>query len=136
MDTSTTASKSVKWISYILSGLSVLFLLFSASGKFFKPDEMEANILPLGWRMDQMTVLGVVELACVVLYLIPRTAVLGAVLLTAYLGGAVATHARIGDHFFIPIIVSGVAWLGLYLREPRLKALLPFSKLKENYVIQ
>jgi hypothetical protein len=121
-------SKTVKWISYILSGLSVLFLLFSASGKFFKPEGMEVNVTPLGWRMDQMTALGIVELACVVLYLIPRTAVLGAVLLTAYLGGAVATHARIGDPYFIPIIVSGVAWLGIYLREPRLWPLVPIRK--------
>lgn len=124
METST--SKSVNWISYILSGLSVLFLLFSASGKFLKPEGMEVNVEPLGWRMDQMTALGFVELACIIIYLIPRTAVLGAVLLTAYLGGAVATHARIGDHFFFPVIISGVVWLGLYLREPRLRSVLPF----------
>ena len=128
MGDNTVTPKTLLWVSYILSGLSVLFLLFSASGKFFKPEGMEANIGNLGWRMDQMTALGIVELACVVLYLIPRTAVLGAVLLAAYLGGATATHARIGDSFIIPIIVSGIAWLAVYLREPRLWPLLPIRK--------
>lgn len=120
--------KAILRTGYVLSVLSALFMLFSVVGKFLKPEGMEANINHLGWRMDQMTALGVVEVACVVLYLIPRTAVLGAVLLTAYLGGAVATHVRIGDPYIIPIIVSGVAWLGLYLREPRLWPLLPIRK--------
>ena len=100
-------------------------LLFSASAKFLKPEGMEANVIPLGWRMDQMTVLGVVELACVVLYLIPQTAVLGAILLKAYLGGATSTHVRISDPFFIPIIVGILVWLGLYLREGRIRELIP-----------
>jgi hypothetical protein len=128
MDDNNAPSKTILWVSYVLSVLPVLFMLFSVVGKFLKPEGMEVNIEPLGWRMDQMTALGVVELACIVLYLIPRTAVLGAVLLTAYLGGATATHARIGESFIIPIIVSGVAWLGLYLREPRLWPLLPIRK--------
>lgn len=128
MGDNTVTPKTLLWVSYILSGLSALFLLFSASGKFFEPEGMEANIGNLGWRMDQMTALGIVELVCIVLYLIPRTAVLGTVMLTAYLGGAVATHARIGDHVFIPIILCGVVWLGLYLREPRLWPLLPIRK--------
>lgn len=72
-----------------------------------------------------MTVLGIVELACVVIYLIPQTAVLGAILLTAYLGGATATHVRISDAFFIPIIVGMLIWLGLYLRDGRIRELLP-----------
>lgn len=103
-------------------------LLFSASGKFLKPEGMEANIEHLGWRMDQMTLLGIVELAFVIVYLIPRTAVFGAVLLTAYLGGATATHARIGDPVFLPIIVGIFVWVGLYLREPRLWPLAPIRK--------
>ena len=127
-ETSTSIGKGMRWASYVLSGLSVLFLLFSASAKFLKPDGMEENIRHLGWRLDQMTALGIVELACVILYLIPQTAVFGAILLTAYLGGATATHARIGDPFFIPIAVAGVMWLGLYLREPRLWPLVPIRK--------
>ncbi len=121
-------SRGMKWAAYICSGLSVALLTFSASGKFLKPEGMEANIEHLGWRMDQMTLLGIVELACVVVYLIPRTSVLGAVLLTAYLGGAVATHARIGDMFIIPIVLAGVMWLGIFLVEPRLWSLLPIRK--------
>lgn len=122
-------TRGLLWGSYLISVLPVLLLLFSASGKFFKPEGMEANIIPLGWRMDQMTILGILELACTALYLIPRTAIVGAILLTAYLGGATATHVRIGDPFFIPVIVGVLLWLGLYLREPRLRALVPMRKL-------
>ena len=88
-------TKGMRIIGHVLSVLSILFLLFSASGKFFKPEGMEVNVTPLGWRMDQMTTLGIVELACIVFYAIPQTSVFGAILLTAYLGGATATHARI-----------------------------------------
>lgn len=121
-------SKTMVWIGYVLTALPVMLLLFSAFGKFVKPEGMEANVEPLGWRMDQMTALGIVELGCVIIYLIPRTAVFGAVLVTAYLGGATATHARIGDPFIIPIVAGILVWLGLYLREPRLWALAPFRK--------
>jgi len=121
-------SKGILWAGYVATALPVLMLLFSASGKFFKPEGIEANVEPLGWRMDQMTTLGIVELACVIIYLIPQTAVLGAVFLTGYLGGATATHVRIGDQFFFPIIVGLFVWLGIYLREPRLKAVLPFRR--------
>lgn len=120
-----TASKGMRWTSYVLSTLPVLLLLFSAFGKFFKPEGMEENIAHLGWRMDQMTALGILEVACIVIYIIPRTAVFGAILLTAYLGGATATHVRIGDPFFIPVIVGIFLWLGLYLRDSRLRALVP-----------
>lgn len=120
------ASKAMRWAGYIASAVPVLFLLFSASGKFLKPAGMEVNVEPLGWRMDQMTWLGVVELGCVIVYLFPRTAVLGAILLTGYLGGATATHARIDQPFFIPVIVGMLVWLGLWLRDPRLKNLIPF----------
>ncbi len=121
-------SKTLLWAGYIATALPVLLLLFSASGKFFKPEGMEANILPLGWRMDQMTWLGIVELGCIIIYLIPQTAVFGAVLLTAYLGGATAAHARIGEPYFIPIIAGILVWVGIYLREPRLWTLAPLRK--------
>ena len=127
-ETIITAPKGLRYTGYVLTGLSALFLLFSASGKFFKPEGIEANVLPLGWRMDQLTSLGIIEVACVLLYVIPRTAVLGAVLTTAYLGGATATHVRIGDPFFIPIILGIVVWLGIYLREPRLWPLAPLRR--------
>lgn len=121
-------SRGPKIAGYVASLLPVLLLLFSAAGKFLKPEGMEASLQPLGWRMDQMTTLGIVEAACVILYLIPQTAVLGAILVTAYLGGAAATHVRIGDPFFIPVIAGVLIWLGLYLRDPRLRALIPFRR--------
>lgn len=116
------------WTGFVLSLLTVLFMLFSAAGKFLKPEGIEEAVLPLGWRMDQLTMLGIVEVACVILYAIPQTAVLGAVLLTAYLGGATATHVRIGEPYFFPVIVGVFAWVGLYLREPRLWPLAPLRK--------
>lgn len=116
------------WTGFVLSLLPVLMLLFSASGKFLKPEGMETSVKDLGWRMDQMTTLGIVELACVVIYLVPQTAVFGAVLITAYLGGAVATHARLGQPIWIPIVIGIFVWVGLYLREPRLWPLSPIRK--------
>jgi len=121
-------SRGLWWSGFVLSLLTVLFILFSAAGKFAKPEGIEENVLPLGWRMDQLTTLGIIEVACIILYAIPQTAVLGAVLLTAYLGGATATHLRIGEPVFIPIIIGIFAWVGLYLREPRLWPLAPIRK--------
>lgn len=120
--------KGMRYTGIGLTTLSVLFLLFSASGKILKPEGIEANIIPLGWRMDQMTWLGIVEVACAVIYAISRTSVFGAVIVTAYLGGAVATHIRIGDQYFFPIVLGLVVWLGIYLREPRLWPISPFRR--------
>ena len=128
VETTAPASRKLLWAGYIATALPVLLLLFSAFGKFFKPEGMEANILPLGWKMEQMTWLGIVELSCVIIYLIPQTAVFGAVLLTAYLGGATAAHARIGEPYFIPIIAGVLVWVGIYLREARLWDLAPLRK--------
>ena len=72
--------------------------------------------------------LGILEVACTVIYLIPRTAVLGAILLTGYLGGATATHVRIGEPWFMPVLLGVVVWLGIYLRDPRLRALIPLRR--------
>ena len=81
-----------------------------------------------GYPMNVIMPLMFVELACILLYLIPQTAVLGAILLTAYFGGAVATHLRVGEPWFIPVIVCIVAWLGLHFRDPRLRELTPIRK--------
>lgn len=128
IEETTTVSKKMLWGSYIISALPMLLLIFSAGGKFVKPEGMEANIDHLGWKMSQMTGLGILEVFCIIIFLIPRTAVLGAILLTAYLGGATATHVRIGDPFFIPVVAGAMIWLGLYLREPRLRALIPLRR--------
>lgn len=126
MDSAYAPSKSVRWISYILSGLPALFLLLSAGAKFLKPEGIEKGLEPIGWKVGQLTGLGILEAAVVIIYLIPRTSVLGAILITGYMGGAIATHVRVGDYFIIVHLLIGVfVWLGLWLREPRLKSVLP-----------
>lgn len=123
-------SKGTRWASYILSGLPILFLFLDAVGKFVKPEPVVTGTLELGYKESVIMPLGVVLLVCVVLYAIPRTAILGAVLLTAYLGGAVATHVRIGNplfsHILFPVYLGIFIWLGLYLRDMRLRQLVPF----------
>ena len=117
------------WISYLVSAIPVILLLFSAVLKFVKPTGFDEGMNLLGWPMSLANTLGIIEAGCTIIYLIPRTAVLGAVLLTGYLGGATATHLRVGDvTFFMPVLLGMILWLGLYLREPRLKALLPLRK--------
>ena len=119
-------SKGVKIVSWVISILPVLLMLMSAIFKFIQPgQEFADGLAHMGWSSDVMSTIGVVEIACVVIYLIPRTSILGAILTTAYLGGAVATHVRVGDPFYTPIIVAVLVWLGLWLRDPRVKALIP-----------
>ncbi|MGH9837832.1 MAG: DoxX family protein [Blastocatellia bacterium] len=113
------------WAGRILSALPALMLLFSAVMKLMKPAAVLQEFARLGYQEQTAFGIGILELACAVVYLIPRTAVLGAILLTGYLGGATATHVRIGDPFFIPILVGMAVWGGLYLRDERLRALIP-----------
>jgi len=120
-------SKKMFWIGWILSILPCLLLLMSASMKFIKPAGFAEGLEHMGWKESSMTVIGIVEIVCVILYLIPQTSVRGAILIVAYLGGAVATHVRVGDPFIIPIVVGVLIWLGLWFREPRLKALVPLK---------
>lgn len=123
-------SKGMTIAGWIITILPCLMLLMSATMKFLKPEpDFSVGIKHLGWENVSMTALGAVELACTVIYLIPRTAVFGAILLAAYLGGATAAHIRIGDPVlsstFITIALGVLVWLGLWLREPRLRALTP-----------
>jgi len=125
------ASKETLWTGRILTGLSVLFLLFDAIFKLLRPTPpavVEA-LNKVGYPPSIAVTLGLLLLACVVVYVIPRTAVLGAILLTGYLGGAVATHVRIGDplfsHIFFPVYMGLFVWGGLYFRDERLRALIP-----------
>jgi hypothetical protein len=119
-------SKKMLWAGRIISALPVLMLLVSAVTKFVKPAFAEEGFAELGWDMSLALGLGITEVACTVIYLIPRTAVLGAILLTGYLGGAIATHARISDPQFVtPMVLGVLVWLGLFLREARLRALIP-----------
>jgi hypothetical protein len=116
------------WAGWVVTVLPALFLVLSAVMKFVKPPGMAENLDKLGWAEGLMTGLGIVEITCTVLYLIPQTAVLGAILLTGYLGGAIATHVRISDGFVPPVIMGVLVWLGLFLRDPRLRALIPLRR--------
>jgi hypothetical protein len=130
MDQNQTSKKAV-WLGRALSGLAVLFLVFDGVMKFFMdklpPEALEAGAA-LQWPIELMPTVGTILLLCVATYLTPRTAVLGAVLLTGYLGGAVASHIRVSNplfsHILFPIYVAAFVWVGLYLRDARARAML------------
>jgi len=117
------------WAGRILSVLPALFLLMDGVMKVMKPDFVVKATVELGYPEDVIFGLGIVVLICVILYIIPQTSILGAILLTGYLGGAVASHLRHGDplfsHVLSPVYFAILLWGGLYLREPRLAALVP-----------
>ena len=119
-------------VGYVLTGLVALFLTFDTILKVLRLAPAIQGTTALGYPADAVLLIGVVELVCLALYLVPRTAVLGAVMLTGYLGGAIATHVRVGSpllsHTLFPIYVAVMAWGGLYLRETRLRGLLPFRR--------
>jgi len=118
--------KALVWTGRVLSALPALMLVASASMKLSHSQQVVAMFTnKLGYQESSLTGLALLELACTALYLIPQTAFLGALLLTGYLGGAVATHVRIGEPFVTPLILGILVWVGLYLRESRLKALAP-----------
>ncbi|HJZ70002.1 MAG TPA: DoxX family protein [Blastocatellia bacterium] len=125
-------SKSTLWIGRVISGLVVLFLLFDGGGKLVKSANVVQWHVQLGYPESVILPLGIVLLISTVLYVIPRTSVLGAILLTGYLGGAVATNVRIGDplftHILFPVYFGVLIWLGLYLRDRRLRALVPLRR--------
>jgi hypothetical protein len=115
--------------SYVLSAIPVLFLLVDGIMKLFKSAVVVNATEELGYNESVIIPLGIVLTVCTILYVIPTTAVLGAVLLTGYLGGAIATHVRVGAPAFnviFPVIVALFVWGGLYLRDARVAELLPF----------
>jgi DoxX-like family len=121
-------SKKMLWVGRILSAIAVLMLLFSGSLKLFNLPDVLKEFDRLGYLQGAPLTIGILEIACTIIYAIPQTSVLGAILLTGYLGGAVATHVRIDDSFdklIGPIIPGVLIWLGLFLRDQRLRALLP-----------
>ena len=121
-------SKTARWAGYLLSALPVLMLVMSATMKFMKPAAAVEGFAHLGLPERLALGLGVLELSCTVIYLIPRTAVLGAILLTGYLGGATLAHLRVGDPFIMPAVLGVLVWGGLFLREPRLRDLIPLRR--------
>ncbi len=124
-------SKTAFWVGHAVSLFPVIMLFVSGIMKLVKPEPVVKGMAEHGFPESIITGLGIVELACTVLYLIPQTSILGAILLTGYLGGATATHVRVGEfgQAFMGAIPFGVLlWLGLYLREPRLRALTPWRR--------
>jgi DoxX-like family len=123
-------AKRISWPGRIVSAVPVLFLVFDAVIKLFKIPAVDEAFQQMGWPVSAAVGIGVLELICVALYVIPQTAVLGVIVLTGYLGGAVATHVRVGDplfsHVLFPVYVALLLWGGLFLREQRLRALVPF----------
>lgn len=113
------------WLGWVLSILPCLLLIMSAVMKFVQPTGFDQGMAHMGWPVEKAPTLGMIELACTAIYLFPKTAMLGAILLAAYMGGAVATHVRVGDPFFIQILVGVFLWLGLWLRDARLRELTP-----------
>jgi DoxX-like protein len=125
------SGKSV-WAGRILSALAVMFLLFDGILHAMNPAPVVAAFAQLGYPNNLALGIGIVELACVGVYVLPRTSVLGAVLLTGYLGGATATQVRVGHPLFaetlFPVYVGVLVWGGLLLRDGRLRALFPVRR--------
>jgi hypothetical protein len=125
LGTQTAVSKKMLLAGWGMSALPVLLLLFSGVMKLMKPAPVAEGFVNLGYPERLALGIGIIELTSTVLYVIPRTSVLGAILLTGYLGGATASHVRIGEPFFMAIVLGVLVWGGLFLRDERLRTLLP-----------
>ena len=126
-------SKKVLWTGRIISALIVLFLLFDAIIKVLKLAPAVEGTVRLGYPVAVIVPIGLTLLFCVVLYLVSSTSVLGAILITGYLGGATATQVRVEDPWFLfPVLLGVLVWLGLYLRDNRLRALIPLRTAKKQ----
>jgi DoxX-like family len=125
-------SNTAIWVGRVMSGVVILFLLLDGAMKLVPLDVVIKASEPLGIRESLARTLGVLTLGCTLLYAFPRTAILGAILLTGYLGGAVATHLRVGDplftHVLFGVYLGFMVWGGLYLRDGRLRALIPLQR--------
>ena len=122
------ASGKAVWVGWVLSALASLLFLFSAFIKLKGGPEFDQSMAHLGLPASMVIPLAILEITCTVVYLIPPTAVLGAILLAGYVGGTIVTCWRSGDPFIVNIILGLVIWLGIYLREPRLKDLIPLRR--------
>jgi hypothetical protein len=115
----------------ILSGLAAAFLLFDGVMKLFAPPVVREAFVRLGYPETKILGIGVLLIVCTIIYLIPRASIFGAILLTGYLGGAISTHVRVSDplfsHVLFPAYIAVLLWVGLYLREPRLRTLIPLK---------
>ncbi len=118
------------WSARIMGGIAVMFMLFDTGIKLIRESHAVEGTVQLGYPDSTVQLIGIIEAVCLVLFLIPRTSILGMILLTGYFGGAVATHVRLDNplfsHVLFSVYVALLMWGSLYLREPRLKELLPF----------
>jgi len=129
-----TASKGKLWSARIMQGIAVVFLLWDTGIKLARESHAVEGTIQLGYPDSSVVTIGIIELTCLILYLIPRTSIFGAILMTGYLGGAVATHLRLGNplfsHILFSVYVAILLWGGVYLRDERLRALIPLRKNK------
>ena len=121
-------SRKALWAGYVVSALPVLLLVFSAIIKLMKPAQMVEGFARLGIPDPLISQLGMLELVCAVIYLVPSTCILGAILITGYFGGAIATNLRLGESFLLPLMAGVMIWGGLYLRDQRVRALIPLRR--------
>jgi hypothetical protein len=119
------ANRKLVWTGRVISVLVSLMFVMSAVMKLVGGPEVEKGMAHLEIPMSMLKPLAILELTCIVVYLIPATSVLGAILMAGYVGGTILTHWRVGDPVYIPILLGLGVWLGLYLREDRLKGLIP-----------
>jgi hypothetical protein len=130
MDASATTavvpSRKLLWTGRIISAIVVLFLILGSTFGIIMHEKMAPEFAKMGYPMSLQIKISVLCILCALIYAIPRTAVLGAILLTGYLGGATATHVRLSQPFFFPVLAGVLVWLGLFLRDARLRALLPW----------
>jgi len=117
--------KASLWTGRIISTLIILFMLFDGGAKVVRFAPYVEGTVKAGFADNLVVPLGIVSLVCAILYAIPQTSILGGILLAAYFGGATATHVRLGQPFWFPIVFGILTWLALYLREPRLRKLIP-----------
>jgi hypothetical protein len=125
-----TASGKTVWVGRVISGLVAAPFFLSAFMKLKGGPELTQGMAHLGLPESMLVPLAILELSCVVIYLIPPTSVLGAILLAGYMGGAICTHWRVGDPFVAQIVIALLVWLGLYLREDRLRSLIPLRSIR------
>ena len=123
--THATSTSKRSWAGRIISGLTVLFLIFDSVVKLVQSHWALEATVRLGYSEKVVLPLGIVLLVSTLLYTLHRTSVIGAILLTGYLGGATATHVRVGESFVFPIVFGALVWLGLWLRDSQLRALIP-----------
>ncbi len=127
-DTKQNEGRGLRIASRLLGFLLAGVMIVSGVMKFIQPPGFDDGIAHLGWDGRRIFFVGVVEILIAVVYLIPKTAVIGAILLTAYMGGAIATHVRVGDPFYAQILIGVLFWFSLYLRDPKIRELIPFHR--------